>query len=64
MNEDGHNEEGISLITEGLAALRATGAKMTRPGYLCMLAKAYADTGRFNDGLSSLAEALEAADET
>jgi predicted ATPase len=63
MAEEGHNEEGISLITEGLAALRATGAEMTRPGYLCMLANTYGDTGRFDDGLSALAEALAVANE-
>jgi predicted ATPase len=63
MAEQGRNEEGIALIQEGLAAHRATGAQMTRPYFLCLLAEACRETGRLDDGLSALTEALAAADE-
>jgi predicted ATPase len=63
MAEQGHNEEGIAQIQEGLVASLATGAELTRPFLLCLLAEAYKETGRFDDGLSALTQALEAADE-
>ena len=63
MAEQGRNEEGIAQIQEGLAALRATGAELLRPYHLCLLAEAYMETGRLDDGLSALTEALAAADE-
>jgi predicted ATPase len=63
MAEQGRSEEGIAQIQEGLAALRATGTKLTRPRDLCLLAKACMETGRLDDGLSALTEALAAADE-
>jgi predicted ATPase len=58
--EQGCNEEGIAQMQEGIAALRAAGL---RPQYLCLLAKACIETGRLDDGLSALTEALAAADE-
>jgi len=61
--EQGHNEEGIAQIREGLAASRATSTELWRPYFLCLLAEACRDTGRFDDGLSALTEALAAADE-
>jgi predicted ATPase len=63
MAEQGRNEEGIALIQEGLAASRATGAELWRPSFLCLLAEACRETGRLDDGLSALTEALAAADE-
>jgi len=59
----GHHEEGIVQITEGVAGIRATGTEMSRPNYLCMLAEACAEAGRFDEGLNALTEALAAADE-
>jgi class 3 adenylate cyclase/predicted ATPase len=61
--QQGRNEEGIEQIQEGLAASRATGAELTRPSFLCLLAEACMETGRLDDGLSALTEALAAADE-
>jgi class 3 adenylate cyclase/predicted ATPase len=58
--EQGRNEEGIARMQEGLATLRAS---VPRPQYLCLLAKACIETGRFDDGLSTLTEAVAAADE-
>ena len=63
MAEQGRNEEGIAQIQEGLAASRATGAELMRPYFLCLLAEACMETGRLDDGLSALTEALAAADE-
>jgi predicted ATPase len=63
MAEQGHNEEGIAHIQEGLATSRATGTELARPGFLCLLAEACRETGRLVDGLSALTEALAAADE-
>jgi predicted ATPase len=63
MAQQGCNEEGMAQIQEGLAASRATGAEVWRPYFLCLLAEACKETGRFDDGLSALAEALAAAEE-
>jgi len=63
MAEQGRNEEGITQIQEGLAALRAIGTELDRPYFLCLLAEAYMQAGRFDDGLSASAEALAVADE-
>jgi predicted ATPase len=63
MAEQGRNEEGIAQIQEGLVAFRAMGAELWRPCYLCLLGEACMETGRLDDGLSALTEALAAADE-
>lgn len=63
MAQQGRNEEGIALIQEGLAASRATGAELTRPSFLCVLAQVCMETGRLDDGLSAMTEALAAADQ-
>jgi predicted ATPase len=62
MAEQGHNEEGIAQIREGLAAFRAAGTEALRPHGLCLLAEACRETGRLDDGLRALAESLAAAD--
>ena len=61
--KEGRNEEGIAQLQEGLAAIRATGAKLGRPYFLCFLAEACMETGRLDDGLSALTEALAVADQ-
>jgi predicted ATPase len=58
----GDHEEEIAQIRESLAALGAKGAGVWRPYFLCMLAEAYMETGRVDQGLSTLTEALNAAD--
>ncbi|HZO81619.1 MAG TPA: AAA family ATPase [Candidatus Binataceae bacterium] len=60
--EQGHSEEGIAQIQKGLAAWRAIGVEFLRPHALCLLAEAYAQAGRPDDGLCALTEALAAAD--
>jgi predicted ATPase len=59
----GRHEEGIAQTQEGLAALRAAGAELGRPHFLCLLAEACMETGRLYDGLGALTEALAAVDE-
>jgi predicted ATPase len=41
----------------------ATGSKLMRPYFLCLLAEACGETGHLDDGLSALTKALAAADE-
>ena len=43
---------------QGLAAYRATGAELTRPYFLALLAEAYGKVGQAEEGLTVLAEAL------
>jgi predicted ATPase len=59
--EQASNEEGLALMREGLAALRAAGTELVRPGDLCLLAEVCKETDRLDDGLSALNEALAAA---
>ena len=56
----GHHEEGIARIREGLAAFRAIGVEALRPHDLCLLADACIKAGRLGDGLDALSEALDA----
>jgi predicted ATPase len=63
MAEQRRHEEGIAQIQEGLAASRTTGAELYGPYHLCLLSDACKETGRLDDGLSALREALAAADE-
>ncbi len=58
----GRHEEGIVQLKEGLAGIRATGTEVSRPIYLCWLAEACMKTGRLDDGLNAVTEALAAAD--
>jgi len=62
----GQGQEGLSLITRGIAAVRATGAIAGTPGALMALARAHARLGQPVDGLNCLAEAariIETTDE-
>ena len=60
---DGSQQEGIAKIQESVAALEAKGAGVWRPYFLCLLAEACMETGRVDDGLAALTEALLAADQ-
>jgi predicted ATPase len=62
MAEQGSNEEGIAQLQEGLSASRAMGEEVLRLYYLCLL-EACMDTGRPDDRLNALTEALAAANE-
>jgi adenylate cyclase len=61
--QQGHYEEGIEQMRQGLAIAHAVGADIGRSHYLNSLAEAYIRTGRLEDGLSALTEALTFADE-
>jgi predicted ATPase len=63
MAKQRRNDEGIAQIQEGLAAFRAIGTEAMRPHALCLLAEASKETGRFDDGLNALTEAMAAADQ-
>lgn len=56
--DQGHREEGITQMREGLAAWEATGARLLRPYYLCLLAEAHATASMASEGLRLAAEAL------
>ena len=60
----GQAEEGISQMQQGLIAYGATGAKYCRPFWLTMLAEAYGQVGRADEGLRALDEALAHVDKT
>jgi tetratricopeptide (TPR) repeat protein len=62
--EQGGAEEGLTEMRQGLAALRATGAELSRPTWLGAMAKACGEMGRVEEGLSLLAEALEVVHKT
>jgi predicted ATPase len=62
--EQGQGEEGIAQMHQGLAAYRATGAETLRPYYLALLAEAYGIVGQVEEGLNTLAEALDLVNKT
>ena len=62
--QQGQGETGIGQIHKGLAAYRTTGAELWRPYFLCLLAEAYGNVGQTEEGLTVLAEALEAVHKT
>jgi predicted ATPase len=57
-------EEGIAQMQKGLAAWRALGGEIMRPGLLALLAEAYGKTGRSEEALAALTEALALADKS
>ena len=57
----GDPEQGMREIVGGLAASRATGARMDDPHYLGLLADAHLRAGDVDAGLAAVAEALELA---
>jgi predicted ATPase len=62
--EQGQAEEGIAQMRQGLAAHRATGAKLWQRYFLALLAEAYGKAGQLEEGLTLLAEALAIVDST
>jgi len=57
----GEATTGIARIRDGLAALEATGARVTTPLYLALLAEALALAGKVEEGLAALDDALAKA---
>jgi predicted ATPase len=62
--EQGRGDEGITQISRGIAAFRATGAELYRPYFLGLLAEAYGRSARTDEGLEALDEALTLVDRT
>ncbi len=58
------NEEAISLIREGILGWESNRSRVLRPFYLGILAQAYMQTGRIQDGLQTINIALEAVAES
>ncbi|UVO26987.1 AAA family ATPase [Bradyrhizobium arachidis] len=62
--ERGQAAEGIAEIRGGLAAVQPTGVRIRWPYYLALLAEASAWAGATEQGLTALAEAAAAVEET
>ena len=60
----GQAEEGLALLTQGLAELRATGAVVNTPLLLTWLAEAHAMLGQPAEALNCLAEAARIVETT
>jgi class 3 adenylate cyclase/predicted ATPase len=58
----GRSEEGITQMHQGFATHRTTGAEALQPYFLALLAEAYGQVGRLEQGLCLVAEALVAVD--
>jgi len=57
----GDEDEAITRMRDGLAALRATGAGLREPYFLGLFAEASGRVGQFKKGLALVAGALESA---
>jgi predicted ATPase len=64
LTEQDQREEGIAQLQQGLAAWRATGAELYRPYFLSLLAEAYGRSGQIDNGLATVAEALDLVNAT
>jgi predicted ATPase/class 3 adenylate cyclase len=60
----GQAQEGIEQLTQGLSAVRATGAESSWSYFLALLAEAHGTLGEPEAGLTALAEALTRVDTT
>jgi class 3 adenylate cyclase/predicted ATPase len=60
----GQAQEGIEQLTQGLSAVRATGAAIAQPYWLALLAEAHGSIGEPEAGLTVLTEALTLVDTT
>jgi class 3 adenylate cyclase/predicted ATPase len=62
--QQGQTEEGIEQMHQSMQAFRATGAEISRPYFLALLAEAYGIRGQPEAGLTVLTEALVLVDTT
>src|SRR5262249_41800269 len=62
--QQGQAKEGIGLINQGMMAWRATGAEISRPYFLALLADVHGTIGQPETGLTTLTEALALVDTT
>jgi predicted ATPase len=64
LTAQGHGEEGIAQIRQGLAAWQVTGQELGRPYFLALQAEAYGKVGKAAVGHTMLTEALALVDKT
>jgi predicted ATPase len=57
-------DHGIRQARESIDRQRAMGAELARPNFLCMLAEVLGIYGRVDEGLATIAEALEVVERT
>jgi len=62
VDEPGAGDEGITQISQGLAALHTTGAELVRPYILALLAEAQGNRGQGEQGQPLLTEGLAVMD--
>ena len=62
--EQGQRAEGITQISQGLAAQQAAGTQAARPYFLALLAEVYGKAEKVEEGLRILTEALAIAHKT
>jgi predicted ATPase len=60
----GLGAEGMEIIQQGMAAWGATGAGVAQPYYLALMAEAYGQAGRPEEGLALLSRALATVHKT
>ncbi len=60
----GKASDAVHMITSGITALRSTGATVSMPWYLSILAKAHAELGQFDDAWRCIDEAMTAVETT
>jgi predicted ATPase len=56
--QQGRGEEGVIRMRDALKTLPVRGVELERPRYLCLLAEACVTSGKLDDGLNALSEAL------
>ena len=61
---EGDVSEGISLLRSGSAACRVTGAELSAPYHIFLLARACDIAGQIDEGLAQLNDALQIVDKT
>jgi predicted ATPase/type II secretory pathway predicted ATPase ExeA len=64
LSEQGDGEKGLAQMCEGITALNATGAKLSQPYHLALLAQTHGKNGQLHEGLAVLDQALAAVDKT
>lgn len=64
MNSENSDEEGLDLIREGIEGWESNRSRVLRPVYLGMLAQAYGQDGKVEEGLQTLQKAFEAIAES
>jgi predicted ATPase len=62
--QQGQGDEGITLMRQGIAVWRAQGTGCLQPYFLALLADAYARSGREEEAITALAEALAITEQT